>query len=159
MFDSVLNMRWVLNMTWFWKCQDSKYVRVLNMLLVLGFLFPENQGFLRKYKKLFQRKFFTKNIGGLFLRKYKKAFFWANIRIFLIIESESYISWNIRNFFRGWIFLSFSSFGSKCGGLPWENIRIFLILELESSISRNIRNFFRGGCFEFFWAWAEKCAR
>ena len=53
-----------------------------------------------------------------------------NIKMLLILMSESSISENIRKAFF------------------WENIRIFLILEQESSISGNIRNFF---CSEFFW--------
>ena len=36
----------------------------------------------------------------------RKAFFWENIRNFLILELECSISWNIRSFFRGEFFLS-----------------------------------------------------
>ena len=62
-----------------------------------------------------------------------------NIKMLLILLSESSISENIRKAFF------------------WENIRIFFILEQENSISGNIRNFF---CTEFFFcggeAWAYK---
>ena len=43
----------------------------------------------------------------------RKAFFWENIRIFLIFELKSSISGNIRNFFRSQYFLFF-------WGLGWE---------------------------------------
>ena len=49
----------------------------------------------RKYKKSF------------LLKKYKKSVLWENTIIFLILELESSISGNIRNFFRGgffWVF-------------------------------------------------------
>ena len=40
----------------------------------------------------------------------RKAFFWENIKNFLILELESFISWNVRkykNFFRSWFSLFF----------------------------------------------------
>ena len=46
-------------------------------------------------------------------RMYKKDFFWENIRFFLILELESCISRNIRNFFGGRFFKFFL-------GLGWE---------------------------------------
>ena len=46
-------------------------------------------------------------------RNIRKAFFWDNIRNFLILELKSSISWNIRNFFRGVFFLSFFELGLK----------------------------------------------
>ena len=46
-------------------------------------------------------------------RNIRKAFFWDNIRNFLILELKSSISWNIRNFFRGVFFLFFFELGLK----------------------------------------------
>ena len=46
-------------------------------------------------------------------RNIRKAFFWDNIRNFLILELKSSISWNIRNFFRGVFFLFFFELGMK----------------------------------------------
>ena len=60
------------------------------------------------------------------------------------------VSWNIRNFFSGWIFLFFRTWAEKCRDLFWENIRNFLILELESFISWYVRNFFGWRIFLFF---------
>ena len=45
----------------------------------------------------------------------RKAFFWENIRKFLILELESSISWNIRIFFLGWIFFCFFELSLKSG--------------------------------------------
>ena len=46
-------------------------------------------------------------------RNIRKAFFWDNIRNFLILELKSSISWNVRNFFRGVFFLFFFELGLK----------------------------------------------
>ena len=51
MFESVMNMPQVLNMIWFRICQGSKYVRVLNILLVLNIPRVLNIPF-PKYKKV-----------------------------------------------------------------------------------------------------------
>ena len=85
---------------------------------------------LQKYKKFFRGFYFLKYkkffLGWIFLnflwpwagkcsasRKYKKDFFWENIRVFLILELEGCISRNVRNFFRGRFFKLFL-------GLGWE---------------------------------------
>ena len=47
-----------------------------------------------------------------------KAFFWENIRIFLILVLESSISGNIRNFFGGEFFLFYFG-GAWAGKCPW----------------------------------------
>ena len=79
-------------------------------------------------------------------RNTRKAFFWENIRNFLILEHKK--------FFRGGFFY-LSSLGWKVqGSIPLNMTRFifffrvsfswnFLILEPESSISWNIRNFFQ----------------
>ena len=53
------------------------------------------------------------NVGVPFSPNLKKAFFWENIRNFSILELESPISWNIRNFLGGWIFFHFFAFRLK----------------------------------------------
>ena len=75
--------------------------------------------YFQKYKKFFQgfcflkyKKFFLGWILFKFFwpwagkysawRKYKKDFFWENIRFFLILELESCISRNIMDFFGAW---------------------------------------------------------
>ena len=45
----------------------------------------------------------------------RKAFFWKNIRIFLILDPESSISGNTRNVFSGWIFFYIFELGLKAG--------------------------------------------
>ena len=86
----------------------------------------------------------------------------GSMRNFLILESECYVSWNIRNFFQGWIYFNFLSLESKVQSSTsrnirkaffWENIRNFLMLEVESFISRNMKNFFRGGFFLISRVW------
>ena len=72
-------------------------------------------------------------VQGFVWENIRKTFFWENITIVLILELESSISQNIRNFFIS---------GDIQKASVKENIRSFLILEPKSSISWNIRNFF-----------------
>ena len=57
----------------------------------------------RKFCFLKHKKFFR----DFHLPKYRTSFFWENIRNFLILKLESFISRNIRNFFQGGFFLFF----------------------------------------------------
>ena len=66
-----------------------------------------------------------------------------------MLELESSISWNIRNFFQGRFFFILGGLGWEMQGSISGNIRSRFILELESSIFGNIRNFFSGGFFLF----------
>ena len=96
---------------------------------------------------------------GLISGNIRKAFFSENIRNFLILELESSISGNIRDFLGDNFFLFFLGLGWEVRGYISGSIRNFLMVESESSISRNIKNFFRGELFCFFWARAGKWAR
>ena len=108
---------------------------------------------------------------------------------FLRLGLESFISRNIRNFFRVIFFFYFSSseysllkffnlgarkfyFSKYKKNFFKENIRTLLILGLQSSISWNVTNsiflkkykkYFLSGlffvCLFIFWAWTEKCTR
>ena len=60
-------------------------------------------------------------------RNIRKAFFWDNIRNFLILELKSSISWNIRNFFRGVFFLFFFELGLK--NVPGSSIIYYWLWE------------------------------
>ena len=73
-----------------------------------------------KYNNFFQNRFFYFSSSDSSLLKYKKnmrleIYISGNIRDFLILELESSISWNIRNFWRVdfFFFFSFLSLGLK----------------------------------------------
>ena len=128
----------VLNMSRFWIyfLRNTRKFRFLKYEDFFGVSVSRKlMAFLRKYKKLFQRRLSRESFGGLRLesagfhfRKYKKS---------LLLRKY-------KKFFRGFCFLKCKEFFS--GFLLPE---ILLTLELRSSISWNIRNFFRGGFFYF----------
>ena len=69
----------------------------------------------RKYKNFFNiraRMFHFQKYKDFFISgNLRKASFWENIRIFLILEPKSFISWNTRNFFMGADFIYFFKLG------------------------------------------------
>ena len=69
----------------------------------------------RKYKNFFNiraRMFRFQKYKDFFISgNLRKASFWENIRIFLILEPKSFISWNTRNFFRAADFIYFFKLG------------------------------------------------
>ena len=79
-----------------------------------------------------------KTLQGFISRNIRKAFFWENIRNFLILELESSISWNIRNFFPGG-FLCF--FGLRLRKLHFLKCKK---LFRASVSSWNVKRFFLG---------------
>ena len=82
-------------------------------------------------------------------RNTRKAFFWENIRNFLVLESENSISWIIRNFFSGWIFL-FLELGPNSSS-SWI-IRKYMNLyniRARKFCSPKYTDFFRDGFFLF----------
>ena len=106
---------------------------------------------LLKYKKFFRGRKVPSWINRIFISvfhflKYKKSFFWENIKKFLCknflsLRLESSIFLNIGKFF----FEIFSSFESSLlKHFFWGNIRIFLILGIKGSISWTLRIFFGG---------------
>ena len=54
-----------------------------------------------------------RKVQGFFFGNIRKASFWENIRSFLILELESSISWNTRNFFQRRFALFFDTLGWK----------------------------------------------
>ena len=118
----------------------------------------------------------AKKCGVLFWENLRKPFFcfWENIRNFLILELETSISWNTRDFIRGfhflnflnirakrfhfqkfkefflgWIFLFLQAWAEKCGGLFWENIRNLRVRKFHFSkykefFSRRVFFYFKG---------------
>ena len=78
--------------------------------------FPEMQemlSFHKMYEYFPQREVFNEKISIFFMEKFwglrfkSAGFCFRKYKNFFILELESYISWNIRNFFRGKFFLFF----------------------------------------------------
>lgn len=103
---------------------------IRNSFVVGCFLFSKLGMFPPEISKSCARKFcFWKYKRNIFLRKYKKRFFWENIRKLVIVVLERFISQNIR--------------------IILESIRNFLFLGLENSVSSNIRISFLEKCKDF----------
>ena len=69
-----------------------------------SFLFRKHKNFFNIRARMFR---FQKCKNFFISVNLRKASFWENIRIFLILEPKSFISWNMRNFFRGADFIYF----------------------------------------------------
>ena len=108
-----------------------------NIRSFLGFLFP----FFVYWNIRFL--FGLEGGGGFVSWNIRKAFLWENLRIFFILELESFIFRKIRNLFR----VSVS-----------QNIWNILVFGQESSISRNMKNFFQEEFFLFYLSLGLKSA-
>ena len=132
----------VLNMSRFWIyfLRNTRKFRFLKYEDFFGVSVSRKlMAFLRKYKKLFQRRLSRESFGGLRLesagfhfRKYKKS---------LLLRKY-------KKFFRGFCFLKYRNFSrGELKGSISRYIRSFF----RVSVSWNVRNSFRGFCYlKFF---------